>query len=182
MIIRTGRLLLALAAIVGLALYFHFRPELAPTGVHLPATPAPAVDRVGLEPVVVDSPLQVYKPAAKKRLKLPEEIQRAPEKRVAAATRTPADERAHTITTVLDTSTGVFTSHDRAEPLPWVAPSTKTEVGVFYGMKDGERAIRIQGQQELLQVKALRLGAIASVDVGSGGVDSFIGVGAWARW
>lgn len=175
------RLLFALAIAVGAA-YLYFLPEPAPTAAHLEARPAPEVAREPREPVPVTAPLQVYKPAAKKKLKLPTEIQQAPQKRVAASTLTANDERAHTVTTVLDTSTGIFTSYDRAEPRPWLAPATRTEVGVFYGLRDGGRVIRIQGQQELLQVKALRLGAIASVDVGSGGVDSFIGVGAWARW
>ncbi len=83
------------------------------------------------------------------------------------------------MTTVLDASTGKFETYDRAEPLPWLAVSTKSQVGMYYGLKRGEHVIRLEGQQELLQIKAVRVGAVATLD--SDG-ETFVGVGAWARW
>lgn len=155
----------------------------APPGVHLPAARAPALRREEIIPVQVAVPLQVYKPAAKKKLKLPEPVVADDAQHVVASSRTPNDERRHTVTTVLDTGTGTFATYDRAEPLPWIAVNTKSEIGVFYGFKTGgERVIRLQGQQELLQIKSIHLGAIASADLANGNVDTFVGVGAWARW
>lgn len=160
-------------------LYFTFKPDPAPPGIHLPATPAPELKREETIPVLVAEPIQVYKPAVKAKLKLPPAVQADARQHVVASTRTPNDERRHTVTTVLDTGTGRFATYDRAEALPWLAVSTKTEVGLFYGLRGGDQIIRLQGQQELLQVKAVRVGAIATLD--SDG-ETFVGVGAWARW
>jgi len=169
--------LMALA--LGAVLYFHFKPEPMPTGIHLPAAPAPELRREKTIPVQVAEPIQVYKPAAKAKLKLPPAVQADPKQHVVASTRTPNDERQHTVTTVLDTSTGELNTYDRAEPLPWLAADTKTEIGLMYGLKGGDQIIRLQGRQTLLQVKAVRVGATATLD--SDG-ESFIGIGAWARW
>lgn len=166
-------------AISATALYFHFMPTPMPPGIHMPATPAPELKREKTVPAQVAGPIQVYKPAAKKKLKLPAQIQDDPEQHVVASTRTPNDEREHTVTTVLDTSTGKFETYDRAEPLPWAAVATKTQVGMFYGYRGDEPVVRLQAQQELLQIKAVRLGATATLD--SDG-EAFVGVGAWARW
>lgn len=165
-----------------LALYFRFKPEPAPVNVHMPAKPAPQVARETKVPVAAKAPLNVYPETVKRKLKLPDAVQANPAQHVVASSRTAADERQHTITTVLDTSTGEFTTLDRAEPLPWIAVSTKTEVGAFYGVKNGVPAFRVQAQQELLRVKALHVGAVASADVVRGDVDTYIGVGVWARW
>lgn len=179
-IIRTLIALGLIALFVGL--YFHFKPEPAPTNEHLPAKPAPQVSRETTVPVAAKAPLKVYRPEVKRKLKLPDAVQANPKQHVVASSRTAPDERPHTITTVLDTGTGEFTTLDRAEPLPWIAVSTKTEVGAFYGVKNGQPTWRIQAQQELLRVKALHLGAIASADMAGGNVDTFVGVGMWARW
>lgn len=183
-LIPTARMLLVLGVMIaiGTGVYFYFKPEPAPTGVHMPAKPAPQVAHETTVPVEVKVPVQTYKPEVKRKLKLPDAVQANPAQHVVASSRTAPDERPHTITTVLDTSTGEFTTLDRAEPLPWIAVSTKTEVGAFYGVKNGQPAFRVQAQQELLRVKALHLGAIASADMQAGEVDTFVGVGVWARW
>lgn len=165
-------------ALTGVTLYFLFKPDPAPPGVHLPATPAPELKREETVPVVIDF-VKVYKPAVKKKLKLPDHVQADPKQHVVASTKTANDERQHTVTTTLDTSTGEFTSYDRVEPQPWLAVSTKSQVGLFYGLRGREEIIRLQAQQELLQIKAVRVGATASLD--SDGT-TFVGIGAWARW
>jgi len=175
-------LLVALACSGLVLAYFHFKPEPAPTGIHMTAKVAPEIAREETVPIIIDFPVQVYAPKVKQKLKLPESVQSNADKHVVASTKTPNDERSHTVTTLLDTSTGKFETYDRADPLPWVAVSTKSEVGMFYGYKDGEPTVRIHGQQELLQIKAVRLGAMASVDMTNGHTDTFVGVGAWARW
>lgn len=179
----------AVAAALGIAagtsafaLWLWLAPKPAPVGAHVEATPAKEVRRIGKESIET-APVQVYKPAAKEKLELPAVVKSSPTAHVVAATTTPNDERQHTVTTVLDSSTGEFTTFTRAEPLPWVAVSTKSEVGAYLGLKNGEPALRVEGRQELLQIKAVRIGARASADLTqSGHVDTFIGVGAHVRW
>lgn len=171
---------LPVAALAGV--YFAFKPQPAPPGLHLPATPAPQVARETRVAVEVAAPLKVYRPEVKRKLKLPDAIQQNTKQHVIASSRTVGDERPHTITTVIDASTGEAATFDRVEPLPWVGVSTKTEIGAFYGIKNGEPALRVQAQQELLRVKALHLGAVASADMQRGDVDTYVGIGIWARW
>lgn len=176
---RNG-LVIALVSVLVAILYFQFFREPASAGVHIESTPAKELAKVTTEKI--KTTVVVYHPQAKKRLSLPVAVQQDPEKHVVAATRTPADERPHTVTTILDSGNGKITTYDRADPLPLVAVNRKSEVGLYYGMKDGEQSIRIEGRHELLQVKALHLGATASADITPGDVDGFVGVGVWARW
>lgn len=174
-------LLMVLVCVLEAIIFFQFFRDAGPVGVHVEATPAREVAYVPRVAVPVRH-VQAYAPEAKKKLKLPPAVQYNPDKHVVASTRTPADERPHTVTTVLDATTGDFTTYDRAEPLPWVAVNTKSEAGAFYGYRNGEPALRFQARQELLQVKALHVGAIASADATASAVDGFVGVGVWARW
>jgi hypothetical protein len=173
--------ILFLAAAVVVLAYFHFKPAPIPTGVQIEAKPAKEVARVPTVPVPVKQ-VQAYPPAAKKKLDLPKTVQQDAGQHVVASTRTPADERPHTVTTVLDARSGEFHTYDRADPQPWLAVNTRSQVGVLYGYRNGEPAIRIEGHQELLQVKAVHLGAVASADATAGQLDTFVGVGVWARW
>lgn len=172
---------LVAAVLLGLGIYaaaWYFKPAAIPPGVTLDAKAAPAVSREKTAPVAVGK-VQAYAPAAKKKLKLPATVQLDSAKHVVASSLTVNDERRHTVTTVLDTGTGEFSSYDRAEPLPWVSVNTKSQVGVFYGIKGGAPVLRLQAQQEFLQIKAVRLGAVGTLD---GDAAYFVGVGAWARW
>lgn len=177
-----GAVIGGLFSLALLLLYFHFKPEPAPTGVQMPAKPAPEVSHETTVPIEIKAPVQVYKPAVKKKLKLPEDVQRDESKHVVASTKTADDGRSHTVTTVIDAGTGEATTYDRADPLPWVAVKTTSQVGAFYGMKNGYAAWRVEGHQEFLQIKAVHVGATASVDVYNGQTDTFAGVGAWVRW
>lgn len=175
-------LLMVLVCVLEAIVFFKFFREADhPVGVHVEATPAREVSRVPRVAVQVKE-VQAYAPAAKKKLKLPQEVQGNPDRHVVAATRTQADERPHTVITVLDAKTGTFTTYDPADPLPWVAVNATSEAGVFYGYRNGAPALRVEARQELLQVKSLHLGAIASADASAGNVDGFVGIGVWARW
>lgn len=175
--------LIAAAVIAVLAIaYFALRPTPAPVGTHVEAAPAPAIARVKTEKVEVAAPITVYKPEAKKKLNLPKPIQQDPGQQVVASTKVGGDDRPHTVTTLLDTRTGEFTTLDRADPLPWVSVKSRTELGAFYGIKDGRDTVRIQARHDFLQVKALNVSAQASADFAGGDVDSFVGVGVSIRW
>lgn len=180
--IQAAMIFLIIGAAIAYGISWYMKPADIPTGMVVDATPAPEVKRE--EKVeVVTAPIKVYKPAVKRTLKLPESVVSDKGQHVIASSKTPNDERQHTITTVINQHTGEVQSFDRTEPLPWVAVNTKSEVGVYYGLKSGEPTVRIEGRQELLQVKAIHVGAIASADMTrSMGTDTFVGVGAWARW
>ena len=168
--------------LIGVVAFLIFRTEPMPTGTHIVAKPAPEVAKVETEAVEIAPPIRVYKPVAKKNLKLPDNIQQDEKKHVIASTKTANDERQHTVTTIIDSSTGESVTYDRVDPQPWLAVNTKSEIGLYYGLKNGSQAIRLEGKQELFQFKALHVGAIGSVDMADGRTDTFVGVGAWARW
>lgn len=176
------RIAAALAVIASILGYFALRPVPPPVGVHVEAQPAPALAKVETEKVEVAPPITVYKPAAKKKLNLPKQISEAPNQHVVASTKVGGDDRSHTVTTVMDSSTGEFTTLDRADPLPWVAVKSRTEVGAYYGIKGGRDTVRIQARHEFLQMKSLHAGVQASADFSGGDVDSFVGVGVSVRW
>ena len=171
----------ALLAVVGVLVYFHFKSEPAPTGVHEIATPAPELAKVATE-FVGFAPIKVFAAESKKRLNLPKSTQEDIHAHVIASNKLENDERQHTVTTVINDQTGEPTTYDRVDPLPWLAVKTTSQVGLYYGVKDGQQTIRIQGEQELLQIKAAHVGLIASADLQAGKVDTFAGVGVWVRW
>jgi hypothetical protein len=165
-----------------LGLYFHFKPVQAPTNVFVPATESPELKSILSETIPLDTGIKVFKPEAKKKLKLPSHIVEDKKQSVIASSKTANDERQHTVTTVIDTTTGKSTTYDRVEPLPIFAINTKSMVGMYYGIKNGQQAIRVEAHQEVFQIKAVHVGAVASADFMPIGTDTFIGVGAWARW
>lgn len=176
--------LMAVAAIVGLvyAVSWYMKPSPVPPGITVIATPAPEVAKEEKTEVAIKPSVKVYKPAVKRSLKLPESVTQDKDQHVIASSKTANDERQHTVTTVINQNTGEVQTFDRTEPLPWLSVNTKSEIGVYYGMKSGEPTVRIEGRQELLQIKAVHVGAIASADMVRGNTDGFVGVGAWVRW
>lgn len=173
---------LVIGAVLAYGIAWYNRPAPIPPGVTVEATAAKEVKSESKVDVVVKPPIKAYKHGVKGTLKLPEIVVSDEAKHVVASSKTANDERPHTITTVVDSGTGEVTTYDRIDPLPWLAVNTKSEFGVYYGLKSGEQTVRIEGRQELLQIKSVHIGAIASADVNRAGTDGFIGVGAWARW
>ena len=161
------------AAVIG---YFYFTrvPEPSTT---VDGRMAPEVIRETTVPVQVAEPIQVYKPAVKTKLKLPKAVIEDANKHVVAATKVKANDRPHTIVTTVDQTTGRFSTYDRVDTLPWLAVNNRTHIGAYYGLKNLEQIVRVQVQQEIVQTKALHIEAIASVDIGAGKPDPFIGIG-----
>jgi len=173
------------AAIVLSAAYLYAwynKPPAIPAGVTIEAVPAAEVKKEEKVDVVVKAPVKVYKPGIKGKLKLPANITSDDNQHVLASSKTANDERPHTITTTINQQTGEVQTFDRTDSLPWISMNHKSEIGAYVGYKLGEPAIRIEGRQELLQVKEVHMGAIASADMTRAGTDGFIGIGAWARW
>lgn len=166
-----------------LAVWWHFRPQPAPVSVPVIATPSKAVSSVGTETVTM--PVKVYKPEAKKRLNLPKSLQMDSAKHVAASSTIKPDDHPHTVSTIIDDKTGEVTTYDTREPLPWLAVDNHGEAGMAYGIRDGQATVRLEVRQNLLDVKAVKLGVQASVDqplAGSIAPSYFVGVGLSYRW
>ncbi len=173
------------AAAVAAALIYGYqwynKPAEVPAGVTVEAKAAPEIkseQKVTIKPASV----KVYSQPAKAKLKLPDAAIWDNNTHVIASSATASDERSHTITTTINSVTGETTTYDRADPLPWFAVNTKSEIGLYAGYRNGGQALRVEARQELFQVKAVHFGAIASADAMRGGVDSFVGAGAWVRW
>lgn len=167
------------AAVVLLVAYWPKpQPQVGESAVLPAAKEVAKVEKVRTEVKVV----YVYPDKVKEKLDLPATVQEDTTKRVSATGKLDAEERPYTLTAVLDTDTGGSEVYARPDPLPWVTVSTKSNVGLAYGLKNGEPAIRLHGQQEILRLKAVRVGVTASADAVGGDVDTFIGVGAWASW
>jgi hypothetical protein len=173
---------LAIGAALAYGIAWYNRPAPIPAGVTVEAKPAAEVKNEAPSVTIKPPSVKVFKPAVKTNLKLPASVTNDDNVHVLASSKTANDERPHTVTTTIDQRTGEVTTYDRTDPLPWLAVNTKSEIGVFYGLKHGEQALRIEGRQELLQIKVLHAGVIGTVDATRQGVDSFIGAGVWARW
>ena len=104
---------------------------------------------------------------------------------VAASSTIKPDDHPHTISTVIDDKTGEVTTYDTREPLPWLQVDNHGEAGVAYGIRDGQATVRLEVRQNLLDVKAVKLGVEASIDQplsGSISPSYFVGVGLSYRW
>lgn len=173
---------LLLAAAIGW-LYFKSAPEKA--GQVVIATPAAEVKAVPVVDVAIASgKVAVYQGGAplKKKLTLPKAVVDNNKESVLASSKIPSGERAHTVTTVINTETGASETYVRTDPLPWIAYENRGEFGMYYGVKNNTQAIRLQARQDILQVKALHVGVIGSVDMTQGRPDYFVGVGVAYKW
>ena len=166
------------AVLLGAAAYatawYNKLPEM-PTGVALQA--APALKRETTTPLQV-AEVKVFRPEVKKKLKLPEAVQKASELRVVASVTTPNDDRKHTVTSLLDVRTGEFTTYDRPEPPPWLAVSTRRHYGAYIGGMNGEQALALTARQEVLHVRGLKVEGIAIGAMSETERFAFVGVGA----
>lgn len=166
------------------------RDPLPPPEVSIVATPAAEVEDAPKVPVQVTAPIKVYQGGGKikRQLQLPAPVAADPVQEVIAATTVRADTRPHTVTTVINTQTGESETYVRRDPLPWLAWDTSGDIGAYIGVKNGQQAVRLQLRQGVVQVKALHLGLIGSVDQSMGGTatmgstDYFVGAGVWASW
>lgn len=157
------------------------RQATAPTpGIVTVATPAKVltkIERVAVPCTVV----QAYKPAAKRKLKLPTAVVASPTSQVLASSDVRATEHDTRISTVLDTSTGAVDTYTQTLPLPWLRPEARGEVGLYYGVKPGHIGPvgRLVASYDVMQVKAAHVGVMGSLDTDGA---AFAGIGVRVRW
>jgi hypothetical protein len=178
--------LLAIAAVVWLIV--GNRQDTAKEAQTVVAAPAPVLINTPLIDLALSAPAKVYAGGAKtkQKLKLPAEVVNDQSKQVISGTKINMfDDHPRTVTTVIDADTGESTTYVTKEPLPWLAIDTRGGIGMYAGLKNGQQVARLQVRQDLIQVKKLHVGALASVDQplsGAGQQDYFIGIGAEYRW
>ncbi len=178
--------LAGLLAWVGIGFLVSHDWRAPPVGQHGPATPAPAVAKVA----TVATPIQAgtvrtYRPEAKRALKLPEAVQAAPEQQVIAASTVRPDSHAYTLTTLINTETGEVETLQRREPLPWLGRDPSGHADLLLGYRDGGPVARLSITQNLMQVKALRLGVAGSVTQSLGataGTEWLLGLNLGMTW
>ena len=156
----------------------------AQTAVAVPVEQAPAIAAAEPQWIVPPRPVKMFKPEVKKALALPAAVQADDAKHVLQAARVSADDSPREVTAVLDERTGETELLVRELPRPWLDLTPRGEAGAYVGLLHGQPTLRVQAWQQLAQIKALRLGAIAAVDVPLeyGSASAFIGVGAKVTW
>ena len=105
-----------------------------PAGNTEVAMVAPEVGKIEKEEIVPKK-LKVYKPGAKDKLPLPDNIKNNKDDHVINASKIKNDDRDHTVITVVNSETGESTTFDHKEPLPWLALERKSEIRLDYGIK-----------------------------------------------
>lgn len=179
---QLARLLIALGLGVGIGLYASQRPT-APIGEAVEAKTVPELRTVATETVPC-APVKIYGTPAKKKLGMPAAVQNNSNQQVTASIQLAADLYPHRLTSVADLGTGETKIYDQRLALPWLALDTGGEAGISYGQRGGDRIVRLEVRQSLADIKAVRVGAVASFDqaLNGGRNDGYIGVGAWYRW
>lgn len=180
---RVKRILWLLALVMVQALlvlaWGHFTPSPAPVGSTVVAQKAPELKKVARKNITPPK-VSAYEPPAKAKLDLPADIQGDPNKYVLDSVKLPNDTHPHTVTTVIDATTGEVQTFDRRDPLPWFAFRQTGEVRLDYGFKAGRpMSTRLTLREDLLQVKALHAGINASLDADG---QYFVGAGVAWKW
>jgi len=151
------------------------------------ATPAPIVQS---EPII-NAPIksktvQVYKnsKSIKAAVKLPDVVVKNDSEKVITSSQLGGvQDNPQTVTTVLNLDTGISTTFVKSEPLPWIATDKRGEVGLYAGIKNGSTAIRLQAEQNIIDIKSIHLKAIGSIDqLATGKTDYFVGAGGAFAW
>jgi hypothetical protein len=171
--------ILLLFLLAGVLLVYNFWPRPAPEqGVSVPAVVAPEAKKSQTVAVPVKA-VQVFPKKLKTALNLPASVVASKTEQVVSAAKIRPDDHPHTVTTTIDTSTGIARSYDRVDALPWMAPDTHGAVALLAGFKDGKQIERLTLTQSLLDIKALRLQADATLDSDR---QWFAGAGIAWRW
>jgi hypothetical protein len=178
-ITRTEILGAILLSLLAYFLWQHFAPPPAPVGQWVEATSSKelkVVPKVSIQPKA----LKVYAPSAKQKLNLPAALQQDDNSYVIASSTLAHDYHPQTVSSVINSETGEVTTITRREDYPWFAPEQTGEARVDYGIKNGGvRVGRLTVREDVLQIKAVHLGATATLDSDR---DYFVGVGLGVRW
>lgn len=151
---------------------------------------APKARELSREPTIeiaAPAKIKAYTPKAKEKLNLPQTVIADQNEQVISSARVDNTTRPHTVTTTINTQTGESQSYVRPDPYPWLALESRGEASLSVGYKYSSRytygtvqpVARLSVRQDFLQVKALHLGVVGTVDSDR---DAYIGVGLSYKW
>jgi hypothetical protein len=163
---------LALVAVVAAVLSaLYFMPAEKPADNSRVATEAPDVAKIDKKPIT-PAKVWVYDDKAKDKLPLPNDIKNNPDEHVFAASKV----EGHTVTTMINLTTGEATTIDHKDPLPWLALVKLNELRLDYGLNG---VMRLSYRHDIVQIKAFHFGINTTLD--SNG-SYFIGAGVGYRF
>ena len=150
------------------------------------ATASPIVKDEPVAQVEIKTPVKVFKNSQKikQKAKLPEAVVNDNNTQVLTAISIPkGDDAPKTVTTVLNTDTGITTSYIKNEPLPFMSLNLHGDIGLYGGIKNGTTTVRLQANQGIIDIKDIHIKATGSIDQSTNGnTDYFVGVGATYNW
>lgn len=165
-----------------------------PVGASTLLAGAGEVKRESTVDAAMKKPPQVFKNREKvmEKLDLPPEVIADVNKEVTAASAIPPEgfARGHTVTGVIDKTSGEVTIYDRPDALPWIRFRQDGFVWAGAGLLNGENAARVLVMQHLVSVKSLTVSGMASADQPMGsssiannhGLNTFVGLGVTIPW
>lgn len=159
-----NQIIAATAVVVSALALWTFWPRPNPVvGVAAPLPPAKEVRSVEK---IIERPklVYVYPADVKGKLGLPADQVVDVNKKVTATGKLDAEDRPYTLSAVLDTETGESQIFARPDPLPWIGPGRQGAVGLAYGLKNSQPTGRLYARHDLIQVKALHGGGLATLD------------------
>jgi hypothetical protein len=174
---RTIAEIIGIACISVLGWFVYQKPIAGPVGAPQEATKAPEVAKAAKQEI---KPAKVlaYSESAKQKIDVPEAAKKDPAIVVLDSSTIPASDHSMTFSETLNTTTGETTGYLTTDPYPWLAMENERHFTVAYGLKNGGvKAFRFQYTRELVQVKALHIGPLVTVDT-----DGHAFAGAAMRW
>ena len=166
-----------LVLIIIAASWWYFKPTSAPVGQWTEPSQSKELKTVPTE--VIQAKITIFKPEAKQKLQLPEEMIANKAVVVVSSRSIKPSERPITVTTTLDLNTNAFTTLQRVEPYPFFTLRDTKEVKIIYGLKGTERIGILQGSWELAQIKGWNIAGFASIATDS---EKIIGGSLSYRW
>ena len=149
----------------GICAWMKYRPS-------LPAVLGQPTDRVAATHTETKpcTQVQALAPKAKKKLGLPDPIQKDEQASVLTAVDVPRTDHPLIATALLHRDTGIGEIYFTPQPLPWLDFNRRTTLGVAYGFKNNATGFvaRAYTKLDLLQIKRLHAGLLADVDNAGG--------------
>lgn len=168
-------LVIAVVAFGGWKIYRAMQPSALVAAIAPPAS-STSGDKKNTEDCKT---IEAYAPKIKKKLGLPESIQKDDSISVIATADVPRTEHPLIASALLNRGTGVGEIAFTPQPLPWLARGNGLAVGALWGASDETTgAVRIYARYELAQTKRVRWLAGGSLETGA---RWFAGVGAEFR-
>lgn len=154
----------ALIVVAG-CVWLKYRPS-------LPAVLGQPTDRVAGIPTETKpcTQVQALAPKAKKKLGLPDPIQKDEQASVLTAVDVPRTDHPLIATALLHRDTGIGEIYFTPQPLPWLDFNRRATLGIAYGFKNNATGFvaRAYTKLDLLQIKRLHAGLLADVDNAGG--------------